>query len=30
MEYILEYLEDWRLLYEDETANYATEERCRA
>ncbi|KAM5529114.1 transposase-like protein [Fusarium oxysporum f. sp. phaseoli] len=30
MEYILEHLEDWRLLYEDETANHATEERHRA
>jgi hypothetical protein len=30
MEYILEHLEDWRLLYEDETANHATEERRRA
>ncbi|KAI8416996.1 hypothetical protein FOFC_03309 [Fusarium oxysporum] len=27
MEYILEHLEDWKLLYEDETANHATEER---
>ncbi|KAH7465133.1 hypothetical protein FOMA001_g16915 [Fusarium oxysporum f. sp. matthiolae] len=30
MEYILEHLEDWKLLYEDETANHATEERRRA
>jgi hypothetical protein len=30
MEYILEHLEDWRLLYKDETANHATEERRRA
>jgi hypothetical protein len=30
MEYILEHLEDWRLLSEDETANHATEERRRA
>ncbi|KAH7464971.1 hypothetical protein FOMA001_g16996 [Fusarium oxysporum f. sp. matthiolae] len=30
MEYILEHLEDWKLLCEDETANHATEERRRA
>ncbi|KAL9561281.1 hypothetical protein ACKAV7_014743 [Fusarium commune] len=30
MEYILDHLEDWRLLYEDETANHATEESRRA
>ncbi|RKK26627.1 hypothetical protein BFJ67_g16557 [Fusarium oxysporum f. sp. cepae] len=27
MEFVLEHLEDWKVLYEDETANSATEER---
>jgi hypothetical protein len=27
MEFVLEHLKDWKALYEDETANSATEER---